>query len=58
MNLLLGIDLDGDVTNGGLGLVVITGYSRLLGDAANNPFTTVRGSRDQFLGAVGVGYTF
>ncbi|QZH73983.1 MAG: MipA/OmpV family protein [Erythrobacter sp.] len=58
VNLLLGVDLDGDVTNGGLGLVVITGYSRLLGDAANNPFTTVRGSRDQFLGAVGVGYTF
>ncbi len=58
VTLLLGIDLDGDVANGGLGLVVIGGYSRVLGDAADTPFTTVRGSRDQFLGAVGIGYTF
>lgn len=58
VNLLLGIDLDGDVTNGGLGLVVIGGYSRVLGDAADTPFTSLRGTRDQFLGAVGVGYTF
>ena len=58
VNLLLGIDLDGDVTNGGLGLVLIGGYSRVLGDAADTPFTTVRGSKDQFLGAVGIGYTF
>ncbi len=57
-NLLLGIDLDGDVTNGGLGLIVITGYSRLVGDAADTPFTSVRGSRDQFLGAAGLTYTF
>ena len=56
--LLLGIDLDGDLTNGGLALVAITGYSRVLGDAARSPFTSVRGSRDQFLGAVGIGYTF
>lgn len=56
--LLLGIDLDGDVTNGGLGLVLIGGYSRVLGDAADTPFTSIRGTRDQFLGAVGVGYTF
>ncbi|WAT17641.1 MipA/OmpV family protein [Aurantiacibacter sp. MUD11] len=58
VNLLMGIDLDGDVTNGGLGLVVIGGYSRVLGDAADTPFTAVRGTRNQFLGAVGVGYTF
>ncbi len=58
VNLLLGIDLDGDVTNGGLGLVLIGGYSRVLGDAADTPFTSVRGSKDQFLGAVGIGYTF
>lgn len=58
VNLLLGIDLDGDITNGGLGLVVIGGYSRVLGDAADTPFTSIRGSKDQFLGAVGIGYTF
>lgn len=58
VNLLLGIDLDGDITNGGLGLVLIGGYARVLGDAADTPFTSIRGTRDQFLGAVGVGYTF
>lgn len=56
--LLMGVDLDGDITNGGLGLVVIGGYSRVLGDAADTPFTSIRGSRDQFLGALGLGYTF
>lgn len=56
--LLLAFDLDGDLTNGGLGLIVIGGYSRVLGDAADTPFTSIRGSKDQFLGAVGVGYTF
>ncbi|GAA5048463.1 MipA/OmpV family protein [Erythrobacter westpacificensis] len=58
VNLLLGIDLDGDIANGGLGLVVIGGYSRVLGDAADTPFTDIRGSKNQFLGALGIGYTF
>ena len=57
-NLLLGFDLDGDATNGGLGIILLGGYSRLLGDAADTPFTTVRGSRDQFLGAIGLTYSF
>lgn len=57
-NLLVAFDLDGDLTNGGLGLVLIGGYSRLLGDAKDNPFTSVRGSADQFLLAAGLGYTF
>lgn len=58
VNLLLGIDLDGNIANGGLGLVVIGGYSRVMGDAADTPFTDIRGSKDQFLAAVGIGYTF
>lgn len=57
-NILLGLDLDGDITNGGLGVIVVGGYSRVLGDAADTPFTSIRGSRDQFMGAVGIGYTF
>lgn len=56
--LLLGLDLDGDVTNGGLGVIAVAGYSRVLGNAADTPFTDIRGSKDQFLGAVGIGYTF
>lgn len=55
---LVGIDLDGNALNGGLNAVVIGGYSRLQGDAADTPFTSVRGSRDQFFVAVGLGYTF
>ena len=57
-NLLLGVDLNGDVTDGGLALVAIGGYSRLLGDAADTPFTSIRGDADQFLIALGLGYTF
>lgn len=56
--LLFGLDLNGDITDGGLGLVAIAGYSHLLGDAKQTPFTSVRGSADQFLGVVGIGYTF
>ncbi|WP_133366431.1 MipA/OmpV family protein [Qipengyuania sediminis] len=57
-NILAGIDFDGDLTNGGLAGFAIGGYSRMLGDAADTPFTRVRGSADQFFLALGVGYTF
>jgi outer membrane scaffolding protein for murein synthesis (MipA/OmpV family) len=56
--LLLAIDLDGNLTNGGWSLVTLAGYSRVLGDAANTPFTTIRGTPNQFLGALGIGYSF
>lgn len=57
-NLLLAYDLNGDVTDGGLALIGIGGYSRLLDDAKRSPFTSVRGDADQFFGAIGIGYTF
>lgn len=57
-NLLLAFDLNGDVTDGGLSLVAIAGYSRLMGDAKRTPLTSERGSADQFLGGLGLGYTF
>lgn len=53
-----GIDLDGDVTNGGWGLTLIGSYSRLLGDTKRSPVTSIRGDADQFFGAIGIGYTF
>lgn len=56
--LLGGLDLDGDITNGGFSLFLIGGYSRLLEDAKRSPITSIRGDADQFFGAVGVGYTF
>ena len=55
---LIGIDFDGDLTNGGLAAVLVGGYSRMLGDAKRSPFTSIRGSADQWFAAVGLGYTF
>ncbi|WP_232301471.1 MipA/OmpV family protein [Altererythrobacter epoxidivorans] len=57
-NLLLAFDLDGDLQNGGLAIVAVGGYSRLVGDAKDTPYTSIRGSADQFFGALGIGYTF
>ena len=31
---------------------------RMLGDAADSPITSIRGSANQWRGAVGIGYTF
>ncbi|MHA7819955.1 MAG: MipA/OmpV family protein [Erythrobacter sp.] len=52
------LDLDGNALNGGLSLYAIGGYSRVMGDGADTPYTSIRGSADQFIGGIGVGYTF
>jgi outer membrane scaffolding protein for murein synthesis (MipA/OmpV family) len=57
-NLLLGFDLDGNLENGGLAIVVVGSYMRMLEDAKRSPFTSVRGDADQWTGALGIGYTF
>lgn len=36
----------------------IAGYTRLMGDAADSPFVSVNGSRDQFFGGLGLSYSF
>ncbi len=36
----------------------LTGYSRMIGDGADNPYTALRGSPNQFLVGLGLGYTF
>lgn len=56
--LFAGIDLDGNMANGGFGLFVVGSYSRLLEDAKRSPVTSIRGSANQFFGAIGAGYTF
>lgn len=56
---------------GGLGTIAVRGdllrgwklvggvtYSRMLGDAADSPLVRIAGSRSQWLGALGVAYTF
>lgn len=55
---ILSYDLDRNALNGGWSLFGVGGYSRLLGDAADSPFTVTRGSANQFIAGLGVGYTF
>jgi outer membrane protein len=56
--LIGGIDLNGNLRDGGLALFGIAAYSRMLGDAKASPFTSERGSADQLVGSIGLGYTF
>lgn len=57
-NALVAVDLDGDLTNGGLAVFALGAYSRLRGDAKRTPYTALRGDADQWNGALGVAYTF
>ena len=56
--LLLAVDLDGELENGGFVLAAVASYVRILGDAKRSPFTSSRGDADQWVGGLGVGYTF
>ncbi len=57
-SLLAGVDLSGDITDGGWGLYGLVNYSRLTGDAKRSPITSLRGDADQWLFAAGISYTF
>lgn len=54
---ILSYDLDRNPLNGGWALIGIVGYSRLLGDSADTPYTSVRGDADQFLAGLGIAFT-
>ena len=58
INMIATVDLDNNVLNGGINVFGVGGYSRLVGDAADTPYTSVRGSADQFIAGIGIGYTF
>lgn len=49
--------LTGDL-DGGLKIVAVGTYKRMLNDYADSPVVSVAGSRDQWLGAAGLAYTF
>lgn len=51
------IALTGDLTHG-LGILASGSYRRLTDDAALSPVTRIAGSRDQWVGILGIGYTF
>jgi len=55
---IVNYDLSGNSLDGGFSIYAVLGYSRLFGDAQDTPYTSIRGRADQFLGGVGVGYTF
>lgn len=55
---LLAIDLDGDITNGGLSVFALGNFSRLMGDARRNPYTALRGSANQWTAGGGLAFTF
>lgn len=55
---ILNYDLSGNALDGGWSVFGVGGYSRLLGDAADTPYTRLRGSANQFITGLGVGYTF
>lgn len=55
---ILSYDLDGKPLNGGWAVTGIGGVSRLLGDAADTPFTAQRGDANQFIIGAGLAYTF
>jgi outer membrane scaffolding protein for murein synthesis (MipA/OmpV family) len=55
---ILSYDLDRNPLNGGWSLTGIGGYSRLVGDSADTPYTSVRGDANQFIAGAGVAFTF
>lgn len=55
---IVAYDLDRNALNGGWSVYGVGGYSRLVGDGADTPYTAQRGSADQFITGLGVGYTF
>lgn len=56
-NIIFGQSLSGDLRHG-FGLFALIGYTRLLGDFADSPIVSVAGSRNQWIGGIGLGYTF
>lgn len=52
------IDLNGDLADGGVALYFGGGYYRLLEDTKRSPIVSIRGAAGQFIGAIGLGYTF
>ena len=57
-SLLGGVDLSGDIRDGGWGVFGLVSYSRLTGDAKRSPVTSIRGDADQWFLAAGISYTF
>ncbi|TCU56028.1 outer membrane scaffolding protein for murein synthesis (MipA/OmpV family) [Novosphingobium sp. PhB57] len=55
---LVGYDLSGDLRDGGFALFGALNYSAMLKDGKNTPYTSLRGSSDQWTVGAGIAYTF
>jgi outer membrane scaffolding protein for murein synthesis (MipA/OmpV family) len=56
--LLLGHSLRGDLRKSGLSLFAVGSYTRLLNDARYNPYTSIRGTPNQWVGGGGLAIMF
>lgn len=56
--LAMGFDTNGEFRDGGLIVGGALGYRRMLGDAADTPYTSLRGDADQLFGIFGIAYVF
>lgn len=56
-NLTAGKSLSGDLRKG-WAIFAVGGYSKLLGDYKRSPVVAIAGDSGQWIGAVGIGYTF
>lgn len=56
--LLGAYDLDGNLLNGGFAIFAAGGYTKMLNDAKDSPYTSLRGDADQWIGGAGIAYTF
>lgn len=56
---LLGVyDLDGNLLNGGFTVMAVGAFGKMLNDGKKTPYTRIRGDADQWIGGLGIGYTF
>lgn len=56
--LLVGWDFSGDLRDGGFSLFSVASYSRMLNNAKDTPYTSLRGDADQWLLGAGLAYSF
>lgn len=57
LNLTGGYSLSGDLRRG-WAIVALASYNRMLGRYGDSPVVDIAGSRNQWIGAIGIGYTF
>jgi MipA family protein len=56
--MVLARSLAGDLRKGGLSIIAVGGYSKLMNSARYTPYTSIRGSANQLMGGLGLAATF